>query len=142
MARRLVGTRDQMGERALIGAALLGTAAMATAAVWERRAIARLLSRSFDRTARLGRVIAVATGVRRRPLYVRALPGAGIATGLIAAGCAAYVIASRMPSRRRMGLEEAERRPSGPRPPEGDVVHPPEPLHTLENPPARQGNPR
>ncbi len=62
VAQRLMGPRGTRGERALLGAAVLGTAALGTAMVIERREVADLVSDGLDRTARLGRALAVATG--------------------------------------------------------------------------------
>ena len=135
VARRVMGPRDERGERALIGAAVLGTAALGAAAVIERRVVADLLSDGFDRTARFGRVVAEATGLRRRPLYIRVLPGAGIATGVVAAACAAYLVTSRMMASRQRFERGSE--PAG----RWNPVEPLEPPDPPPQRPAGRGNP-
>jgi hypothetical protein len=136
VARRLVGSRNERGERALIGAAVLGAAALGTAVVLERRVVADVLSEGLDTTARFGRTLAEATGLRRRPLYVRVLPGAGIATGLVAAACAAYFVTSRMmASRQRLDLGPGtQREPTG-------QWNPLDPLEPPDPPPERPAGP-
>jgi hypothetical protein len=141
VAQRLIGPRETRGERALLGAAVLGTAALGTAMVMERREVAHLMSDGIGRTARLGRALAIATGMRRRPMYVRMLPGAGIATGLIAAVCATYLVTTRlMASRRGFDLERMR-----PAPDEGGVWNPMDPMEPPDPPPRNpapgRGNP-
>jgi hypothetical protein len=113
---------------------MLGAAALGTAVVLERRVVADVLSDGLDTTARFSRSFAEATGLRRRPLYVRVLPGAGIATGLVAAACAAYFVTSRMmASRQQFDLGPREQRdPSADWSPL-DPMEPPDP------PPERSG---
>ncbi len=118
---------------------MLGAAALGTAVVLERRVVADVLSDGLDTTARFGRTLAEVTGLRRRPLYIRVLPGAGIATGLVAAACAAYFVTSRMmASRQRFDLG-----PGTQRDPSADWS-PLDPLEPPDPPPERsagRGNP-
>jgi len=118
---------------------VLGAAALGTAMVIERRVVAEVLSDGLDTTTRFGRTLAEATGLRRRPLYIRALPGAGIATGLVAAACAAYFVTSRrMASRDRFDPGPRTQRESSEHWTPLDPLEPPDPPPER---PAGRGNP-
>jgi hypothetical protein len=110
--RLVLGERDQRKQRALTGAAVVVAAAAVTAGVIERRMLAKAAGTAMDRTARMGRSMALATGFRRRrPLYVRALPGIGIGVGLLAASAVAVAFLPRV-LRASLDAEPETQRPS------------------------------
>jgi hypothetical protein len=101
---------DEMWQRVAVGAAVIGSAAvLTTAAVLERRALAKMIGEAVARTAQLGRTLAVATGLRPRPAAERLLPGVGALAGVIVGGSAALLLTSRV----RADREPRTERPSG-----------------------------
>jgi hypothetical protein len=113
-AKKVFGNGEHVGKRMALGAAALGTAAVVTAGVFERRLIVKVLSNALARTEELGQSMAVATGLRRKPIYMRALPAIGIALGLVAAGSTAFFLVPRMRQSAASPTDEPQtERPSG-----------------------------
>lgn len=110
---------------AAAGAIALATAAVLTAGIIHSRRVEKLASSATAGAYRLGRRVAsdgqaAALGtslaverwlehtglMRRRPFYVRALPGMGLMAGLLALGSAAALMSPRLRATTKVGAEE------------------------------------
>jgi hypothetical protein len=110
---------------AAAGAIALATAAILTAGIIHSRRVTKLVSAATAGAYRLGRKVAsdgqaAAVGtslaverwldhtglIRRRPFYVRALPGIGLIAGLVAIGSVAALLAPRLRAATKVGAEE------------------------------------